>query len=345
MKKIELEAHFLTREYLKFLRARKDYPIVETIENEKHQKFDRIWYGPGLCQTRSLEVIDRLLNLGDGRLRAIEAAGIDIEVLSLVDPGCEQFDSAEATVLARKINDELSEVIKRYPEKFVGLATLAPQDPAGAADELERTVSELGFRGAKINSNIRGEYLDDQKYWVILERAEKFGVPINLHPTIPSPSMVKPYAASYGYYLAGPCLGFAAETALHAMRLIYSGVFDKYPDLKIILGHGGEGLPYWLTRIDESWLQPIMPGEPRPRCLKKPSEYIKTNFVATTSGVFFQPTLLCTYLALGADNMAFAADSPFQGEPGSQFIDSMPICDQDKEKIYHQTAEKLLKLG
>jgi predicted TIM-barrel fold metal-dependent hydrolase len=164
MKKIDLEAHFVTREYIEYLRNRKDFPKLETIEDGKGHKFDRIWYRPDLCQARSLDVSDRLLDLGKGRVEEMDAAGIDIEVLSLSDPGCEPFDTSEATILTRKTNDELSQAVKRFPDRFVGLAALAPQDPQEAANELERAVNSLGFKGGKINSNVRGEYLDDEKY-------------------------------------------------------------------------------------------------------------------------------------------------------------------------------------
>jgi predicted TIM-barrel fold metal-dependent hydrolase len=161
---------------------------------------------------------------------------------------------------------------------------------------------------------------------------------------MPSPSKLQPYTA-FGGILAGPALGYAADTALHTMRLICSGVFDRYPKLTIILGHLGEGLPFWLQRMNLDWREPLAPGELRPQCDKKPSEYIKTNVLVTTSGMFFQPAFLCAYLALGADRIAFAVDYPFE-ESGlaAQFIENSPICDADKEKISHLNAELLLGL-
>lgn len=344
MEKIDLEAHFVTREYIDYLCTRKEFPKLVTIEDGERRRFDRLWFEPDFYRLRSLSMRDRLLDLGEERIEEMDAAGIDMQVLSLSDPGCELFDAQEATALARKINDELSRAIKRYPERFIGLATLAPQNPDGAADELERTVNQLGFKGGKINSNIRGEYLDNQKYWPIFERAEKLGVPINLHPVVPAHSMLKPYKA-YGGSLAGPSLGFAAEAALHVMLLIYSGLFDRYPGLKIVLGHLGEGLPFWLPRLDLGWLEPAISGEERPKCVKKPSEYIKTNFIVTTSGIFFQPAFLCVYLALGADQIAFAVDHPYaDSERASRFMEEIPICDKDREKICHLNAETIFNL-
>jgi len=274
----------------------------------------------------------------------MDAVGISIQVLSLSPPSCEQFDAPEGTALARKINDYLSKAISKYPDRFIGLAVLAPQDPPRAADELERAVTELGFKGANINSHIRDEYLDDRKYWCILEKAESLDVPIYIHPNIPSPSMLKPYA-EYGMALAGPPLGFGAEVALHVMRLIYSGVFDRYPGLKIILGHLGEALPFWLERIDYFWSKPRYDDKFRPQNTRKPSDYIKDNFIMTTSGMNFMPAFMATYLALGADRIAFAADYPYENcELAVKSIEAIPVCDTDKEKIFHLNAERLFKL-
>lgn len=346
MKIIDLEAHFFTEEYLEVLRARKEVPRLETVENERHQKIEQLAYGPGLILPHA-GTLDYLLDLGEGRLREMDAAGIDMQVLTLSNPGPESFDTSEAITVSKKINDELSNAIKKYSDRFIGLATLAPQDPDAAANELERAVKELNLKGAKINSHVKGEYLDDEKYWVIFEMAQKLGVPIYLHPKLPSPQMLKPYA-DYGFALAGASWGFAAEAGLHAMRLIFSGLFDKYPGLKIILGHLGEGLPFWLSRVDFSWLRKpkgkVAHGDPKN--VKKPSDYIKNNFVMTTSGVFFQPAFICTYLALGADGIAFAVDYPYEkNREAVQFIKATPISDRDKEKISHLNAERLFKLS
>jgi len=345
MKKIDLEAHFFTNDYAEYLLSRKEYPKLETVKDERNQEFIRLSYGPTMYASRLHGLHNRLLDLEDIRLKEMDEAGIDMEVLTLGGPGCEQFDAKDGTFWAKKTNDDLSRIVKKYPDRYTGLAALAPQDPDGAADELVRAVKELGLRGGKINSHVRGEYLDGKKYWVIFEAAEKLGVPIYIHPNLPSPSMLPAYA-DYGYALAGTALGFAAETSLHAMRLIYSGVFDKYPGLQIILGHLGEGLPFWLWRIDFFWLKLSHHTENRPRIERKPSDYVKDNFTATTSGMFFQPAFICSYLALGADRIAFAADYPFEENKNAvQFMESVPICDSDKEKIYHLNAEKLLKIG
>jgi 2,3-dihydroxybenzoate decarboxylase len=237
----------------------------------------------------------------------------------------------------------LAKVVKRHPDRFVGLACIAPQSPDEAADELERAVSELGMKGVNIESHARNEYLDSKKYRSIFKRAEKLDVPIYLHPEIPSTSILKGYADDYGFELAGPPHGYGADLALHSMRLIYSGLFDEYPKLKIILGHMGEGLPFWLTRMDAYWIKPWK-GK-KPRIEKRPSDYVKTNFTITISGMFFVPAFLCSYLALGADRIAFAVDYPYERtEEAVRFIKEAPISELDKERICYSNAARLLKL-
>jgi len=270
--------------------------------------------------------------------------GIDMQVLSLSTPGCEQFSPTDGTAWSKRTNDELSQAVKRYPDRFIGLAALAPQSPDEAADELERAVNELGLKGAKINSHVGDTYLDDERYWVIFEKAEQLGIPIYLHPGTPSPSIIKPYA-EYGFALAGPVLGFGAEVALHVMRLIYSGVFDKYPGLKIVLGHLGEGLIFWISRLDfacsKKWMEPI-----KPKIGKLPSQYIRDNFIVSNSGMFAVPAFMSVFSEIGADRMMFAVDYPYEKcENALALVEKIPISDTDKERFCHLTAEKLFNLN
>jgi len=340
MRIIDLETHFYTEEYIKYLRSRKDMPREEVRESNI-----RLWMAPGVYAPRSFKLEDKLLEVGEGRIKEMDKAGVDIQVLSLCVPGVEQFDAADGTYWAKHTNDELAEVIKKYPDRYIGLAALAPQDPTEAAKELERAVKELGFKGAKLNSHCRDEYLDDEKFWPLFEKAESLGAPIYLHPTLPSAQIMEPFA-KFGFPMAGPPFGFGMETSLHAMRLIYGGVFDRFPKLKIVLGHLGEGLPFWFYRIDFYWLKPWVDEDLRPRIANKPSYYILNNFLFTSSGMHFLPAFMCAYLALGGDMLAFGADPPF--ESSKESLDSLgilPICDEDKEKFYHGNAEKLLNLG
>ena len=340
MRTIDTEAHFYTHLYQDYLLSRKNPP-----KEELYKGYVRLWYGPRIWEPHGLEIEDRLLNLSNGRLKNMDMAGIDMQVLSLSTPGCEQFSPAKGMLLSKNTNEELSKVINRHPDRFIGLATLAPQDPEGAARELERAVKELGLRGAKINSHIRGSYLDNEKYWPIFEMAESLDVPVFLHPNTPGPSSIQPYE-DYGFALAGPPWGFGAEASLHALRLIYSGVFDRYPRLKMVLGHLGEGLVFWLYRIDFSFKRPWMEEEIRPRIKRMPSEYIRDNFYVNTSGMHSIPAFLCVYLELGADHMMFAADYPYENsQEATSFIDRIPVSDIDKEKIQHSVAEKLFKIS
>lgn len=340
MKKIDIEAHFYTQEYQDYLLSRREIP-----REDIHRGYVRLWYAPDIWEPHGLEIEERLLDTGVSRLKIMEKAGIDMQVLSLSTPGCEQFGPAEGSYYAQKSNEALSKIIEKYPDRFIGLAALAPQSPEAAAKELERAVKELGLRGAKINSHVGDSYLDDKKYWPVFEVAEKLDIPIFLHPNSPSLSTIKPYT-DYGFALAGPTWGFGAEAALSTMRLLYSGLFDQYPRLKIILGHLGEGLVFWIYRVDFSFKKPWMEEEVRPRIKKAPSEYIRNNFFVCNSGMYSVPAFMNVFLELGADHMMFAADYPYENsQEASDFMGQVPISTTDKEKIQHGVAEKLFKIS
>lgn len=339
MKVIDLEAHFYTEDYLKYLRSRKEMPYEEVRENDF-----RLWMTPKLWAPRSRILEDKLLDMGEERIAEMDEAGVDIQVLSLCIPGCDHFEPADGIAMAKQTNDELAEAVKKYPDRYVGLAALAPQDPEGSAKELERAVTKLGMKGTKFNSHAKGEYLDDEKFWPIFEAAESLEAPIYLHPTWPAPAIIDGYG-DYGFPLAGPPFGFGAETSLHTMRLIYSGLFDRFPKLKIVLGHMGEGLPFWLYRIDFYWLKPWVAPELKPNIKYKPSDYIRNNFLFTSSGMHYLPAFICAYMAVGGDLIAFGADHPFETSKESlESLGILPICEEDKEKFYHGNAEKLFKI-
>ncbi len=346
VKKIAIEEHFHTEEYIKHLYARKEWPRREVVE-EGGKKIAREWWSPTHYRLMNPDQANPLNDLGEGRLKRMDEAGIDMQVLSLSFPGVELFDSSDGTLIAKDTNDELSEAVKRYPQRFAGFATIAPQDPKAAADELERAAVKLGLKGAMVNGHIRGEYLDDQKYWVIFERAETLDVPIYIHPKMPSPDMIKPYLAYPG--LASAMLGFSAEASLHAMRLILSGVFDKYPNLKIILGHLGEAIPYWLWRIDSRWREE-KEADPSSAAYyknfrKSPAQCFRDNFYVTMSGMYWQPVLQFACSVLGAHRIMFATDYPYESSgEAAQFMESVELNRADKEKICHLNAEKLLRL-
>jgi 5-carboxyvanillate decarboxylase len=339
MKKIAVEEHFYTEEYLDHMRSilEKTYPVQEVIQEEPFLAHEAVVLSPSNPNADIQR--SKCVDIGEGRLREMDEAGVDMQVLSFGSPGPQALDAATGTRIAKKINDKLSEVVKKYPKRFAGWACLAPQSPGEAADELERAVRKLGLKGAYINSHVKGEYLDDKKYWVIFERAEKLGVPIYIHPRLPAPDILKPYLDYPLLELA--MLGFGAEVALHAMRLICSGVFDEYPRLNIVLGHLGEALPFWLWRLDNMWQRSPLSSQRK----RKPSQYIKDNFFITTSGMFWYPPLLCCCLGVGADRILFATDYPMEvTKEAVQFIETAPISDSDREKICHLNAERLFNL-
>ena len=338
MKRIALEEHFVTEKQLAYLRSRKDYPRLEQAVDEKGNRVERLARTPSSSRLFSPEDVQKLLDVGSGRIAEMDRAGIAMQVLSNSGPSVEEYDASVRVGLARSINDELADAVRRNPKRFAAFATLPYGEPLAAADELERCVVKLGMKGTKISSHVGGEYLDDRRFWPLFERAEALGVPIYLHPKEPPQGLSKffaPYPA-----LAAPMWGFSVDASLHAMRLICSGLFDRYPKLKIILGHLGEGIPFWLWRIDNRWVKDRHTG------LKKlPGEYFRENFRVTTSGMFSDAALGCVHQAIGADNILFAVDYPFESsEEAVSFMDAAPLGLADKEKICHANAEALLAL-
>jgi predicted TIM-barrel fold metal-dependent hydrolase len=283
------------------------------------------------------------------RLKEMDEAGIDMQVISsTLIPGLE-ISAEEARKWAMGTNDAFAGIIEKYPERFAAFAAIALHEPEIAARELERTVTHYGFKGAMIGAEITG-YLDEPEYAVLLETATDLDVPIYLHPKVPTVNMVEPFLAYP--ILSRSMWGFAADAGLHAMRLIMSGTFEKYPGLQIILGHLGEGIPFWLWRLDNRWLREkdgwkgLIEADPSARILKKnPSQYFKDHFHVAISGMFWAPALQMTITALGADRVLFAVDCPAESsEVAVDFIRSIPINEREKEKICHLNAERLLKL-
>ncbi len=334
MKRIAVEEAFVTREISDEWKKVLNSKYVEPGFREMGKTI--LGDNPG---TQTLHT--HLLDLGAGRIAHMDATGIDMQVLSLTSPGVQVFDAITAAALSREANDRLAEAVQNYPTRFAGLAAIAPQHPASAAQEMERAVNSLNLKGSIINSHTMGEYLDDPKYWIIFEAAESLNAPIYLHPREPGPDMVKPYL-DYGLYFAG--WGFAAETGLHAMRLIMSGVFDRFPKLKIILGHMGESIPFWLQRIDNRYLLQVKIGAVK-QMPRLPSDYFKDNFIISTSGVTHHGVLRLMLEILGPNRILFAADYPYEStEEAVEFMDTAPIAEADREKIYEHNATKLLRL-
>ena len=293
---------------------------------------------------RATGLAARIQDLGEGRLRDMDATGIARQILSLTAPGVQVFDAGTATGLARSFNDQLAEAIRQHPDRLSGLAAIAPQNPAAAAKELERGVKQLGLKGAIVNSHTHGEYLDDPKFWAIFEAAEALNVPVYIHPTTPPRSMIGPFIERG---LDGAVFGFAVETGLHLLRIIVSGAFDRFPKLRIVSGHLGEGLPYWLFRVD--FMHRAMVASNRyasvQKLNKKPSDYVKENMYVTTSGMAWQPPILYAQSVLGVDRVLYAMDYPYQFVPEEvKVTDDLPISAADKKRLYQTNAEQVFDL-
>lgn len=282
----------------------------------------------------------RLVDLGDLRLEAMDAAGIDLSVLSLTLPGIQgEKEPATAVRLARQANDFLAREVQKRPQRYGGFAAVPMQDPLAAADELQRAVKELGFRGALINGQTNGQYLDDARFLPFWERVQELDVPVYLHPgTLPdSPAMFAGRPE-----LAGPIWGWAADTGAHALRLIFSGLFKRFPRLKVILGHMGEGLPFLLWRVDNRY--ELMVGRPLAE-EERPSFFFRRNFVITTAGVCDPHALRASLATLGEGNVMFSVDYPYQeSKQAGDFIASAPLADAVRAKVCTANAQRVLHL-
>ncbi len=287
---------------------------------------------------RAANAVRRMQDVGEERLTAMDEGGIAMAVLSNWAPGVQIFGAEEGTELAALSNDRMAEVVAARPDRFAALATIAPQDPAAAAQEVDRAMTSLSMNGVLINSHTHNEYLDDRKFWPILEACESLNAPIYLHPRVPSAQMISPFL---DYNMQSPKWGFAIEVSTHVVRLISAGVFDQFPNLKLVLGHMGEGLPFWLHRLD-TFSRPEIGNTIN----KPPSEYIRENTVITTSGMGWDPLLLFSHSVLGAENILFAVDYPFGSYASdSAWMDAIPLPEADKEMIYSKNAERVFSLN
>jgi 2,3-dihydroxybenzoate decarboxylase len=289
------------------------------------------------------QLVERLADIGDARIADMDASGIDMQILSLTSPGVQVFDAPTAIALARDTNDQVAEAVRRYPTRFAALAAVAPQNPAEAARELERGVRTLGLKGAIVNSHTHGELLDEPKYWEIFEAAENLNVPVYLHPQSPPPAMVGPYVERG---LEGALWGFGAETGLHALAIIRSGVFDRFPKLHMVVGHLGEALPFWLYRLD------YMNRTARPNIrngadkLQKPlSAYLRENIYVTTSGMAWAPAIKFVQQVLGMDRVLYAMDYPYQFEVDEVIATEQVSADEgDRQRLFQVNAEQVFGL-
>jgi 5-carboxyvanillate decarboxylase len=299
-------------------------------------------YDPPASGSFGAEFLRGLLDLEGERLRVMDEYGVDMQVLSLTSPGVQMFDADTATDLAIVANDVLVETIRRHPTRFAGLASFAPHSPTRAAKEMQRAVHSLKLNGFIVNSHTNNEYLDDPKFWPIFEAAEDLGRPLYIHPRAPSDGMAEPFRA---YGMEAAVWGYGMETGTHAVRLMFSGLFDRFPRLKIILGHMGEAIPFWFWRMDFMHTRMKATGRTRKTDLK-PSEYFKRNFAITTSGVESPEALEYSIKVLGVENVMWAIDYPYQPTaPAVAFMDAAPIPADQKEQVYCRNAERIFHIS
>jgi 2,3-dihydroxybenzoate decarboxylase len=288
---------------------------------------------------------ERLLDVGALRLKEMDEAGIDLQVLSHGAPATQRIDADTAVPLARRANDRLHQTVEKNKGRFEAFAVLPTANPKAAADELERTVTELGFKGGMVHglTAVDGSllFLDDKRFWPIFERAQALDVPLYMHPAVPHRAVIEAYYKDYLEHFPGlmtAAWGFTVETATQGIRLVLSGLFETYPRLKIILGHLGESLPFSLWRIDMALA--------RQGNRKTPfRDTFREHFWITTSGNFSTPALLCCVMEMGVDRILFSVDYPFvPNPPGVKWMEQVPLSNEDKAKILHGNAQRLLKL-
>lgn len=331
MRVIAVEEHIATEAFLRVAHGLDVVPgdepemaLMRTVEN-------------------SPDLRTRLTDL-DARLREMDALGQDMAVLSLNPPGVQPYSAADAVPLAREFNDALAAIVRRHPGRFGALATVAPQDPAAAAAEIERAMGPLGLNGIMINSHTGGRYLDEPEFAPLLAAAEANRAPVYLHPRAPSM-----FTAYRDYGLPGAIWGYQAEAGLHAMRLILSGTLDRHPGLTVVLGHLGEGIPYWLRRIDNRHAfatRTIGATTPLPRLSLTPSEYFRRNFVITTSGIDDPDVLELALRAVGEEGIMFAMDFPYENPAAAMaFLRDVPLTEDQRTAIGHRTAERVFGIA
>jgi len=318
--------------------AQQSRPQVIAIE-EHFWDPELVKYVKGGDVIRAPELEKRLYDLGEIRIKEMDEAGIDIQVLSHGAPGGQKLPDAIALELARGVNDRLHAAIKLHPTRFAGFAMVPTNDPRKGADELERCITKLGFKGAMLHGLANGVFLDDKRFWPIYERAEALDVPVYFHPSFPQQAVIDAYYKEYVESvptILSAGWGFTVETATTALRLVLSGLFQHCPKLKVILGHLGEGIPFLMARMDEA--------------LSRQAKVdfratFSSHFSVTTSGFFSNPALLCCVQELGIDRILFSVDWPFvKNTVATNWVKTVPLCHEDQVKLLSGNAKRLLKM-
>lgn len=280
-----------------------------------------------------------LVDVDAGRIAAMDRDGVDMQLLLVSAPGVQPFSASEGTVLARDANDQLADAIRRHPTRFAGLTACAPQDPQAAAREIERGINTLKLNGVVINSHTNNEYLSEQKYWPILEAVEALDAALYIHPRDASAQL----AGSDIPHMTGAGWAYGVEVGTHVMHMIAAGVFDRFPRLRIVIGHGGEALPNWLPRIDNRYLSGIRGARPLKRL---PSEYLLNNVWITTSGMNYDTQVQMCIKVMGLDRVMYAIDYPFekQGEAVG-LLEGMQLTEEQKQLFCERTARRVFKIS
>jgi len=287
---------------------------------------------------------ERITELGEKRLSFMDDHGIDVQVISYGNNNPMDLPAESAIPLCRQANDEIAAQCGKYPGRFSGLASLPVADVPAAVAELERAVTELGLKGAQLTGTFNGEFFDAKKYWPIFAKAAELNVPIALHPGEVAPQVTEHYyqgawSAAVTTVLAGHAFGWHADTGIHIIRLILSGIFDQYPDLKIVSGHFGELVPFFLERLDEN-LPPQLTG-----LQKNFADYYREQLYLSPSGMFYDAPFQLCLSEMPEDHLLWSMDYPYvMRENTREYLKNYPINEELKEKIAFSNAEKLFQL-
>ena len=320
MRTITLEEHFVTRDFLKAT-------VSDSADTPEYMQ----------------RLQAQLLDLGEGRIRAMDEGGVDLQILSLAAIGVDSLSPADQTSVLRGVHDELASAIQAYPDRLKVFCTPALKEPANAVRELERTVKIPGFVGMMIDGTIDGKFLDAPEFFPILEAAESLDVPVYIHPAPPPEPVKTAYYSGLpgdtGHLLSIAGWGWHSETAIHILRLILAGVFDKLPKLQVIIGHMGEGIPYALARTNGVLT-------PASKHLKRSiAETFQQQVHVTTSGYFTRPSFDCAREVLGLDRLMYSVDYPFSpNTKGRDYLATLNLNEAELAQLTHTNAEKLLKL-
>ena len=319
MRTITLEEHFVTRDFIKATNV----------------------YGEGM-PTGLQAMRDKLLDVGEGRLASMDEAGIDMQVLSLAAVGLHKLEPAQGTAVLHDMHDELAAAVKAHPDRFAAFATPGLKEPEKAVKELQRCVTELGFKGVMVDGTTDGKFLDAPEFFPVLEALAELGVPLYLHPAPPPEEVARVYYSglpgAVGQMLSIAGWGWHAENGLHTLRLIVSGVMDRLPKLKVIIGHMGEGVPYALARSSG-----IL--SPAAKLKRSVADTFKEQFYVTTSGYFTRPPFDCARAVFGFEHMMYSVDYPFSpNSRGTEFLKSLALDRQEQEAFCGGHAAELLRL-